>query len=177
MVIAGHSMGGYVSLAFADYFADNLRGLALVHSTAREDTSERKKSRERSIEAAKNNHVKFATSLIENLFAPDNRKPLKQVINGLKKQAEKVSVRAIINCLEGMKERPNREVILKFTPFPILIIGGKNDEVIPVDTLVEQTKLSEKIKLVTLEKSGHMGMYEEREKFLKVFYDFIKSCK
>ena len=31
-VIVGHSMGGYVALAFADLFPDNLKGLCLYHS-------------------------------------------------------------------------------------------------------------------------------------------------
>ncbi|HEY9178769.1 MAG TPA: alpha/beta hydrolase [Flavipsychrobacter sp.] len=45
VVLAGHSMGGYVALAFADLYPDAVKGLALVHSSARSDTEEKKRAK------------------------------------------------------------------------------------------------------------------------------------
>ncbi len=44
-VLAGHSMGGYVSLAFARCYPERLLGLALVASQAAADTPERRQGR------------------------------------------------------------------------------------------------------------------------------------
>src|SRR3954452_17443524 len=36
----GHSLGGYITLAFAEKFSDQLNGFSLVHSTALPDSEE-----------------------------------------------------------------------------------------------------------------------------------------
>ena len=43
-VMIGHSMGGYVTLAFAEKHERNLRGFALFHSHAAPDSEEKKKT-------------------------------------------------------------------------------------------------------------------------------------
>lgn len=42
IAVIGHSMGGYVALAFAEKFPELLSGLGLFHSTAYADTEEKK---------------------------------------------------------------------------------------------------------------------------------------
>ena len=49
----GHSMGGYVALAFAELYPDNVKGLVLLNSTSRADSDERKANRDRAITAVK----------------------------------------------------------------------------------------------------------------------------
>ena len=48
-VMIGHSMGGYVTLAFADQNPGLLKGFGLFHSSAAADTDEGTKNRERAI--------------------------------------------------------------------------------------------------------------------------------
>jgi pimeloyl-ACP methyl ester carboxylesterase len=43
--VIGHSMGGYIGLAFADYYVNHVIGLGLVHSTSFEDSPAKKESR------------------------------------------------------------------------------------------------------------------------------------
>jgi len=42
VIIAGHSMGGYIALAFADMYPSMVKGISLVHSTAYSDSDEKK---------------------------------------------------------------------------------------------------------------------------------------
>ena len=46
-VIIGHSMGGYVTLAFLEKFKEKLLGFSLFHSVPFGDTDEKKKDRDR----------------------------------------------------------------------------------------------------------------------------------
>ena len=69
----GHSMGGYISLAFAEIYPDSVKGICLMNSTAEADTKEKKTNRDRAIKAVKHNHKIFVKMSIPNLFSEENR--------------------------------------------------------------------------------------------------------
>ena len=71
--LAGHSMGGYTGLAFAEKYPDKIKGLCLFHSTANADSEERKENRNRALEIVKKNHKKFINQIIPLWFAKENR--------------------------------------------------------------------------------------------------------
>jgi pimeloyl-ACP methyl ester carboxylesterase len=48
-IMLGHSMGGYITLAFAEKYPLLLTGLGLIHSTAFADSEEKKKNRARAL--------------------------------------------------------------------------------------------------------------------------------
>src|SRR5690606_24365984 len=81
----GHSMGGYVALAYAEAYPDEVKGLVLANSTARADSQERKDSRDRAIELVKKDHKTFVRMGISNLFRPKNRSIFAEEIKVLKK--------------------------------------------------------------------------------------------
>eukprot|EP01136_Pigoraptor_vietnamica_P003503 Opistho-1_new@32825 len=49
-VIIGHSMGGYIALAFAEKYPEKVLGLGLFHSTAFADSDEKKAARDKNVE-------------------------------------------------------------------------------------------------------------------------------
>lgn len=173
VVMIGHSMGGYVSLAFAEKYPDHLRGLCLFHSSALSDNTKKKEDRLRAIDALKKYPKKFIRELIKNLFSSQNVKILKEEIKELEDSAANGSIPGYCACVLGMRDRDNREVILKFAPYPVLIIAGKDDPVIPEKVAEEQSRLAEKGQYVLLENSGHMGFLEEPGKVLRSLRSFI----
>ena len=56
-VIAGHSMGGYIALAFARLYPDRLLGLGLISTQATADTQERKSGRYETAESVEERGV------------------------------------------------------------------------------------------------------------------------
>jgi len=58
-ILIGHSMGGYIALAFAKLYPNNVKGLCLMNSTALPDSEEKKTNRDRGIVAVKQNHKTF----------------------------------------------------------------------------------------------------------------------
>lgn len=117
-VLIGHSMGGYVALAFAELYPDNVKGIVLQNSTSRADSDERKANRDRAIIAVKQNYSAFIRMSIANLFSEDNRERLANIIEEVKLEALKHHFKESLP-LEGMKIRKDREVILHFAPYPI----------------------------------------------------------
>lgn len=138
VVLAGHSMGGYVALAYAEAYPDQVKGLALINSTPLADSPEKQKNRDRAIAAVKNNHKSFIRIAISNLFRPKNRRLLATEIRALKKEALATPLQGIVAALEGMKIRADREVLMHFTPFKKLLIIGKKDPVMDTEALVKR---------------------------------------
>ncbi|MCF8322609.1 MAG: alpha/beta fold hydrolase, partial [Flavobacterium sp.] len=112
-VLVGHSMGGYVALAFAELYPEKIKGLVLLNSTSKADSEERKANRDRAIKAVKKEYETFIRLSIANLFSPDNRERLNSEIEKVKIEALKTPLQGIVASLEGMKIRKDREFILQ----------------------------------------------------------------
>ncbi|MEO4004044.1 MULTISPECIES: alpha/beta hydrolase [unclassified Flavobacterium] len=172
-VFIGHSMGGYVALAFAELYPDHVKGMVLLNSTSRADSEERKRNRDRAIVAVKQSYTNFIKMSIANLFSEDNRDRLADAIETAKTEALKTPLQGIIAALEGMKTRNDREVILHFAPYPIMLILGKKDPVLNYQDSLEQIE-NTGVKLVTFN-DGHMSHLENQDELLTVLRDFFKT--
>lgn len=172
-IFVGHSMGGYVALAFAELYADNVKGMVLLNSTSRADSDERKTNRDRAIKAVKQNYNNFVRLSIANLFSENNRDRLAEEIENVKIEALKTPLQGIVASLEGMKIRKDREVILHFASYPILLILGKNDPVLNYEESLEQID-GTTVKLLTFP-DGHMSHIENRDDLKKNLLDFFKQ--
>ncbi len=172
-ILLGHSMGGYVCLAFAELFPDNVRSLILVNSTASADTDERKLNRDRAIQAVKYNHEGFIRMAVANIFSEDNRQKLKKEIEHVKEQALKTSVQGIVATLEGMKIRKDREVLLHFAPYPISLILGIQDTVLKFNDTAAQVE-GTSATLFSFP-DGHMSPIENRDELCELLLQYFKK--
>lgn len=172
-IFVGHSMGGYVALAFAELYPDTIKGLVLLNSTARADSEERKKNRDRAIKAVKQSFVNFISLSIANLFSENNRERLAATIENVKKEALQTPLQGIVASLEGMKIRQDREVLLHLTPFPKLLILGEKDPVLNYEETKEQTE-NTAVQLITFP-DGHMSHIENQDELTIVLKHFIKN--
>lgn len=169
--IVGHSMGGYVGLAFAELFPKHIQKLVLLNSTSKEDSPERKLNRTRAIKAVKQNYVTFVSLAIGNLFSENNRIRLTEEIEKVKTQALKTPLQGIVASLEGMKIRKDREALLQQNLFPILLILGKKDPVLDYEDTATQIN-DTTAELVSFE-DGHMSHIENKEELKNVLADFF----
>ena len=172
-IFVGHSMGGYVALAFAELYPDIIKGLVLLNSTARADNEERKKNRDRAIKAVKHSFANFISLSIANLFSENNRERLATTIENIKQEALQTPLQGIVASLEGMKIRQDREVLLHLTPFPKLLILGEKDPVLNYEETKEQIE-NTAVQLITFP-DGHMSHIENQDQLLAVLLSFFKS--
>jgi pimeloyl-ACP methyl ester carboxylesterase len=170
--LVGHSLGGYVSLALAEKNPDSLRGLVMFHSSAKADDKKKKIDRGRAINIIKKNAKVFVNEAVPNLFNTDY-KPYTRGVSQIKKLALATSKQGIIAALEGMKNRIDREIILKFAPYPVLYIVGEKDNVLPFEDLVGQSKLPENGNYLLLKQVGHMGFIEAKKETYKAIKQFV----
>jgi pimeloyl-ACP methyl ester carboxylesterase len=175
-VLAGHSIGGYAVLAFAELFPENVSGLCLMNSSAYADSEEKKKNRDRAIRLVKKEHKHYVSEVVASLFAPELLPKLKNEVAKVKRIAEKISKQSIINSLEGMKERKSRDLILKFADYPILFIIGKRDTVVNFQTMYPQMGLCKYPSVLMLDESAHMSFMEFPHETLKQLELFTNRC-
>jgi pimeloyl-ACP methyl ester carboxylesterase len=172
-IFIGHSMGGYVALAFAELYPKTVKGLVLLNSTALEDSDERKINRDRAIKAVKQNYINFVRLSIANLFSENNRDRLENEIEKVKLAALKTPLQGIVASLEGMKIRKDRQFILKETDFPKLLILGEKDGVLLYKDNISQIE-NTNTKLISFP-DGHMSHIENKADLEKVIVNFLKN--
>lgn len=170
----GHSMGGYVGLAYAELYPGNLGGLCLFHSTAHADTDNKKAERVKAADLVLRSPRPFIEMAIHNLFAPYNQSRMKASIEAAIQLALNMSPEAIAKTLLGMRLRPDRIDVLERTPHAA-IIGGVDDPVIPYArecATYEQRAVS----IRWLEHCGHMGHLERREEAFNALLDWCRTA-
>jgi len=165
-VMIGHSMGGYVALAFAEKYPLYIKGLGLFHSSAFGDTPQGKVNRTRAIEAIEKDHWEFIVNFIPDLFAPANREALKEEIDTLVEKANAMSKQAIIAAQKGMLTRENRSSVLENANYPMLFIAGKQDTRVPFEVVIQQIAMPKDTVVLLLHDIAHMGYLEARDKTL-----------
>ena len=172
-ILAGHSLGGYVALAFAECYPNIVKGLILINSTSKADSDERKANRDRAINAVKKDYSSFVRLSIANLFSEDNREIFAAEIEAVKLEALTTPLQGIVASLEGMKLRKDREVLLHFGPYPIMLVLGKKDPVLDYEENAAQVE-NNNTELITFP-DGHMGPIENRDALLNALISFLKK--
>lgn len=172
--LVGHSLGGYVALSMAEQFPASLSGLVLFHSTALEDSEEKKAARDRSLDFIQQYDTEaFIRPFVPPLFYSKNRERCKSAIDLLIDQGLGISKSAISKTLLGMKNRKNRCHVLKAARYPVLSIVGKQDAAVPLDNSLQFCHLAPQSHALFLEDVAHMGMFESKEITQQALQSFI----
>jgi len=175
-VIIGHSMGGYVTLAFAEIFPEKTIGYCLFHSHALADSEEKKLNREREVELVRSGKKSLIVNTnIPRTFANDNLGKLATEVEKAKQIALNTEDNGIICALHGMKSRPDRQRVLQESNVPVMIIAGRKDNNIPFTIYEQHFSLAKHTEILILEHSGHMGFIEEKDKSLQGVKGFLKK--
>lgn len=174
--LIGHSLGGYVSLAFAEKYPKMLNGFGLFHSTASSDTDFKKENRLKHVDFVKRNGIEpFVKTLIPSLFAAKYAN--EQQIEKSLLMANQCNVTGVVNALHAMRQRPERLAVLRESKVPVLIIAGADDTVVLKKDLAYQASLPNCCQFELLQNSGHMGMLEEPKRSIEIINEFMDLVK
>ena len=158
--LLGHSLGGYVTLAFAEKFPELLNSITLFFSTTLPDDEEKKNIRKRSIAVMDENFSTFVKTSIPNLFSNNEKDILEGKIELAKEISKSNNLEGIKAAQLGMAERPNRTEILEKLDAKILIIAGKQDNAVKNESLLKIIPEKTNIKTYVLD-CGHNGHWEK----------------
>ena len=173
MVVMGHSMGGYVTLAMVDRDPERFAGFGLIHSTAKADSAEKNQARDKALEFIKKNGARaYTTNYALSVFA-DSSHPDVPFVRELNIRAGEP---ALIAYTQAMRDRPDRTSLLANFSRPVLFIGGAKDSVIPSEDVREQAALTPNGSLHILENQAHMSLIEDVPTTSSLVYDFALRC-
>jgi pimeloyl-ACP methyl ester carboxylesterase len=174
--LIGHSMGGYITLAFAEKYPSMLNSFGLFHSTAFADTIEKAGTRKKAISFIQaNGKEAFLKTSVPDLFTEATQKENPAMVEKLLSIANVVAADALIQYYEAMIMRPERLHVLSSFPRPVLLIFGKEDKVVPMKDALYQSHLPAISVLHILKSSAHMGMWEEEELSSQFLLEFLKN--
>ncbi|HLG40442.1 MAG TPA: alpha/beta hydrolase [Chitinophagaceae bacterium] len=172
--LIGHSMGGYITLAFAKKYPELLSSFGLFHSSAYADSEEKKATRRKGIEFIKEHGAfEFLKTSTPNLFSPKTKEERPELASQFLQSLSNFSPDALIAYYEAMINRPDRTEVLKNFNKPILFIMGEHDNAIPFQDSLKQSHLPSKAYIHIMHQSGHMGMLEEPEKSNQILQKFL----
>jgi len=174
-LMVGHSMGGYVTLAFAERYPNLLRGFSLFHSHCFADTQAEQENRNRTIGIVSQDKFSYVAQFIPSLFPVEVHKKYAKQIQRMIQRASKMPKEGVIAALEGMKARKDQLELLRATKLPILFIIGLKDSRAPVTRLWEMVTAPAVSEILVLRDCGHMGYIESPEKTYEAVAGFARK--
>lgn len=171
--LVGHSMGGYVSLAFAELFPQNVNGLLLLNSTVLPDSEQKKAQRLLAVEAAQKNLDTLIKVSVPQLFSQKNIENLNSEIEFTKAMARETSLQGVTAALRGMRIRPDRSRVLRDLEAPIGIVLGSFDEAVNPDEFRKVIPRKPNLILEELP-TGHMSSLEMPDQTLSFINEFMR---
>ena len=153
--IAGHSMGGYVALAFARDYPDRVSALGLISSQLLADPPDRKEGRYKTAADVAEKGIGGVVDVMTSKFTSD---PRWQAFT--RKNMEAQQPTAYIGALKAMAERADATALLSGIKYPVVVVHGDADQLIPIDRAREVKTALPETHLVELKNVGHVPMLE-----------------
>ncbi len=176
-IILGHSMGGYIALAFAEKYPSLVKAFGLLHSTAFADSDEKKQNRLRGMEMMRTyGGYHFIKTTTPNLFSAAFKAAQTEKVAALIEAGKAFTVDALQQYYGAMMHRPDRTRVLANAKVPVLFIMGVEDVAAPVNDVLQQVHLPEIAYIHILENVGHMGMWEDEKQFNAAVLRFIREA-
>ncbi len=176
VILIGHSMGGYVSLAFAEKYGSLLSGLGLVHSSPYADTDAKKEKRQKEIAFIdRHGPAPYVAELLPKLFPSGFAE--KAMIQQLIKKTQQYTPEGIQSGLKAMMKRPDRSQVLQEIGCPVLVLAGGKDIVVPIEKSLAFAHLPDRVSMHFLPDVAHMGMFESPTRCREIIVEFIRFCQ
>ncbi len=170
--VAGHSMGGYVALAFARAYPNRMRGLGMISSQVLADPPERKEGRYKTAaEVAEKGIGVVVKSMASKLSANARIQAFVREVIQRQKPA------GVIGSLKAMAERDNSSELFKSFKFPVVIVHGDADTLIPVERGLEMKAALPSAHYAEVKDAGHMPMMENPKEVAEALRFFLKQIK
>ena len=172
--IVGHSMGGYIALAFAARWPERLNGFGLFHSTASADGPEKITARERGIAfVQQHGAAAFLAEVIPGLYGEMFKQNHADQVSDHMHRANQFTNAAIIGYYRGMLARPDRKPVLQNFAKPVLLIMGEDDKTVHLQETLPQSHLPVECHVHIWKQVAHMGMRENPSQANAALQEFL----
>ena len=178
LVLLGHSMGGYVTLAFAEKYAEKLKAFGLVNSTAFADSDEKKQNRLRGIDIMEDyGGYAFIKNTTPNLFSEAFKANNVEVVNELIEEGRQFETKNLQQYYFAMMERTDKTQLLKNNKLSVLFVMGTEDVAAPLSDVLKQATFCEIAYIHIITGTGHMSMLEKPDELNRILKNFVNDAE
>lgn len=174
VILVGHSMGGYVALAFARRHPEVLRGLALVATRAGADSPEAAEGRRKTARVVQSSGIQSVIDgMTPKLVAEDNAS--ESVLEAVRGFMEPASADGVVGALLGMADRPDSTPGLAEISVPTLVATGAEDAIISPSESESLAQAIPGARLRVIADAGHFVAFEKPEDFNRELEDWLTT--
>jgi pimeloyl-ACP methyl ester carboxylesterase len=168
-------MGGYTALAFAERWGNRLKGLSMIHSTAAPDGEEKKSQRQKTIELIqRGGKDAFIREAVPAMFSTHTRNSAPEIVSEQLERGRSLPGESAIAFYEAIMNRPDRTEVLMKADYPVQWVLGKDDSIVTLSAVLEQTQLSQRAFVQVYEDCGHLAMLESPERLAADLTEFAR---
>jgi pimeloyl-ACP methyl ester carboxylesterase len=172
--IFGHSMGGYIALAYLAQFPEELSSIGLIHSTAYADDEIKIEIRNKSIQFIHEfGSMAFLKTSVSKLFSLHTYNKI--IIDAFLQMGSNISKNTLIQYYHAIKIRPDRIDLLKNATIPVLFISGMDDTLVNYSDNIRQSILPNISEIKLLANTAHIGFYENSDLSNDVILLFLQN--
>jgi pimeloyl-ACP methyl ester carboxylesterase len=187
--VVGHSIGGYVALAFFRMYEERVAGLALVASHVAEDASrnasadpaQRELAAGRDDLAARLERDGTMDAAVESYLprycAPAVYRERPKLVERARAIMQRQDARGCAQLVRGMKERLDSHDLLEDVRVPALVIAGAEDVYLRTETLREIAAAVAGAEFVQLDGVGHLPMLESPDETANALATFAQRVR
>jgi 3-oxoadipate enol-lactonase len=176
VILCGLSMGGYICFEFRRSYPQMVRGMILAATRATADSLETRINREEAAAIAQDGGSQAITNmLLPKMLAPSTYEKKPALVERARNIMVNTSTQAIVGDLMGMLNRADSTPLLKEINIPVLILYGRDDQLIPqieIDLMKNEIKT---VKLESIPEAGHLLNLEQPDIFNDAVRKFIQS--
>jgi pimeloyl-ACP methyl ester carboxylesterase len=174
--VGGLSMGGYISLAFAELYPEKIEKLILADTQAAADTPDKKEARKKTVqEIRETGSALFMERFIPSILGKTSLQDRPKVVEKVKQLVQMASPEAIVSALQGMAQRSARFHVLQRLNVPILIVVGEEDTLTPLSAARQMIRRGLHSQLQVIPKAGHLSNIENPGYFNQALLNFLRE--
>lgn len=177
VILAGHSMGGYIALAFARESLGRLLGLMLVGTRPGADTPEASHNRRTMAERVKQEGVGVVVeSMAPKMISAHSQKAHPDLMERVREIMSRASVAGVVQALHAMAERDDSTMLLPTLKVPTLVLAGEADSLIPAEESRKMAAVIPDAQLILVPHAGHVSSLEAPEAVNQAMEDFLSKA-
>lgn len=175
-VIAGFSMGGYITLRAYERNKDRFSGIMLIDTKASADTDEARIKRGLGIKNINELGIEnFMKDFIPAVFTKDAPQRIKGIYDRCYTIASSQNPLGVKAALLAMAARTSTEHILNQIRVSAAIIGGREDSLTPPATMKEIHNAVKNSELHIIDNAAHMVPQENPNAFNEILMRFLSK--
>ncbi len=177
-VVCGMSMGGYVAFEMFRRYRDRVAGLILINTRAERDSTAAMQGRDNMISLVERDGASaLADVLVPKLLGPSSMAAMPRVVEHVRTMICGTSTNGLIGALKAMRERQDSTSLLPTIDVPTLVVGGRDDQLMPVGTARELAGGIPGAQFTLIPEAGHVTPLEQPIALSRVVGEFLESLR